>query len=368
MKKLLSLVLALIMVLALAACGGTTESETPADTQPAETGNDVAADTQSDGDGNDGTAAYAGYKVGFCPPTLTDSWLALIAEKVGYYCEQEGIEFITTEGEGDITVQIQQMENFIAMGCDVIIAQPVNLDAYQSAVEEARKQGIKVVFWADDPPYDVEACYLSVAEVQGSMCGEMAITWADQTFGADAEDGSVKVAWLTTQYDDRPDAKNRQDAMIAAIADDPRFEVVFRKDNLTNPNDCTDAMNECLALYPDINVVFTFSDAHAVGANAAVMADKSLDYSKIAIFGASATDEALTLVDQSATNDSVLRGLVMFGDGDAYFQGGAEVIMGVIDGTIPLNSAFFCDHTAYNSFGFVSSFNAEEYAKNYIGN
>jgi|GEM_PF-2056932 len=361
MRTGLSFVLALMLLFALAACASTpTETSAP----PAETGVQ-----ETEAAATPGTLAYEGYKVGYCPPTLTDSWLATIAEKVGYYCEAQGIEFLATEGQGDITVQIQQIENFISMGCDIVIAQPVNLDAYESVVKEARDHGVKVVFWADDPTYDVEACYLSVAEVQGSMCGEMAISWGDQVFGKDAEAGSIKVAWLTTQYDDRPDAKNRQDAMIEAIADDPRFEVVFRKDNLTNPNDCTDAMNECLALNPDINVVFTFSDAHAIGANAAVMADKSLDYTKIAIFAATATDEGREMVDQSATdNGSVIRGLVTFGEGDSYFKGGAEAIMGVIDGTVPLNSVFFCDHEAYNSFGYVSSFDAEEYAKSYVAN
>ncbi|MDR3280987.1 MAG: sugar ABC transporter substrate-binding protein [Synergistaceae bacterium] len=349
MKRLLALTLALVTVFTLAACSGSSSAAVAA------TGN------------NTGSALpYAGKKVGYCPPTLTDSWLALIAEKIGYYCTLDGIEFIATEGQGDITVQIQQTENFIAMGCDVIIAQPVNLDAFRSVVEEARSKGIKVIFWADDPPYEVEGSYMSVDEIQGKLCGEMAIAWANQTFPKDAANGGIKVAWLTTQYDDRPSAKNRQDAMIAAIAGDPRFEVVFRKDNLTLPNECTDAMNECLALNPDINVIFTFSDAHAIGANAGVMADKSLDYSKIAIFGGSSTAEALALVDQSVNNDSVIRGLVLFGQGDDYFIGGANAIKGIIDGTVPLNSAFFCDHTAYNHFGYVSNFNAEEYSKNYV--
>ncbi len=358
MKRIVSLVLALTLMLALAACGN----------------DDTGKDQGSGGAPSAATPAgdpekpYAGIKVGYCPPTLTDAWLALIAEKVGYYCEEAGMTFTVTEGNGSIETQIQQTENFIAMGCDVIICQPVNVDAFQSIVERARKEGRKVVFWADDPTYDVEACYMSVDTVQGQLCGEMALKWADDTFGTDAAPGSIKVAWLTTQYDDRPMAKARQDAMIEVIADDPRFELVFRKDNLTNPVDCMDAMNECLALNPDINVVFTFSDAHAIGANSAVMADKSLDYSKIAIFGGSATDEGLALVDQSETNESVIRGLVTFGEGDEYFKGGAEAIMGVIDGTVPLNTPFFCNHEAYNTVGYVSSFDATEYTANYVGN
>ena len=358
MKKLLTLMLALVMVLALVACAnsntnGNSNTNAPTDTPPA---------TSS-------ALPYAGHKIGYCPVTLTNSFLKWIADKLTYYCNLQGIEFYATEGELNIAVQIQQMENFIAMGCDVIIAQPTNLDAYESIVNQARDLGIKIIFWADDPPYDVEAFYLDNSVAVGTICGEMAVAWADKTFGKNAPAGSIKVAWLTTEYDDRPDAKTRQDAMIAAISDDPRFDVVFRKDNIRTAGDATAATNECLALNRDINVVFAFDAGYAIGANAAFMADKSLDYDKIAIFSVSTEEEMLKMVDLSATNDgSVMRGLVTFGEGDSYITKAVEVITGIIDGTVPLNSAYFCDLPAYNSVGYVSTYDPQEAARTYVKN
>ncbi|MGI6072450.1 MAG: sugar ABC transporter substrate-binding protein [Lachnospiraceae bacterium] len=358
-KRIFTIIMVLGMVIALlAACsnGGKGGSGENTSTKAANEG-DASTKAANGGD-------YSNIKVGYCPPTLTDAFLASIANGVGKYCEEYGMTFTATEGEANIETQIQQTENFISMGCDVIICQPVNLNAFETVVKKARDEGVKILFWADDPTYDVDACYLSVAEVQGKLCGEMAVVWVDKTF-PDAKDGDVKVAWLTTQYDDRPDAKNRQDAMIDVIKDDPRFDVVFRKDNLNTTVETMNAMNECLALNPDINVVFAFSDAHAMGANSAVMADKSLDYSKIAIFAGSATPEGIDLVNQSAEDKSVIRGLVTFGEGDSYYKGGADTIKGLIDGTIGNHEVFFCDHGAYNSIGYESSFDATEYAKEY---
>ena len=308
---------------------------------------------------------YEGVMVGYCPPTLTDPWLALIASKLREYTEAVGMTFLATEGNANIQTQIQQFENFIAMGCDIIIAQPVNLAAYQRVIEEARSRGVKVVFWADDPAFDVEACYLSVNSIQGAMAGEMAKKWADETF-PDAGPGSIKVAWLTTQMDSRPTARERCEAMINTVLADERFVQVFRKDNLNDTPSALNAMNECLALHKDVNVILAFADAMAMGANSAVMADKSLDYSKIAIFAGDATDEGKALIDQSAANESVFRGSVISGEGDSYFIKGAEILKGVYDGSIELNSVFFADHDTHNTVGYVSTFDAAEYARNYV--
>ena len=351
MRKLVTLILALVMVFALTACANNnTNTDTPAGT-PANS-----------------ARPYEGVKIGYCPVTLNNSLLKWIADTLTVYCAELGIEVIATEGEANIATQIAQMENFIALGCDIIIAHPTNLDAAETVVNQAREKGIKVLFWANDPPYEVEAVHIDNAAYMGTMCGEMALKWADDTFGKDGAAGSIKICWLRTEYDDRPAAKTRQDAMVNTLLADPRFQVVFTKDGIRNAQISNEAMNECLAQYPDINIVFAYDGGYAVGANSAIIADKSLDFSKIAIFSVSNEDPMMKLVDQSATNDdSVMRGLVTFG-GDTYITNAVKIITGLLDGTVPMNSVYFADLISYNTIGYVSSYDPANDMATYVKN
>jgi len=353
MKKLVALTIAFVMLFALTACASNTGSTNTGAPAPGESSNALP---------------YAGVKIGYCPVTLNNSLLKWIADTLTFYCAELGIEVIATEGEANIATQITQMENFIAMGCDIIIAHPTNLDAAETVVNQARAQGIKVLFWANDPPYEVEAVHIDNAGYMGTMCGEMALKWADDTFGKDVPAGSIKVCWLRTEYDDRPAAKTRQDAMVDTVLADPRFQVVFTKDGIRNAQIANEAMNECLAQYPDINVIFAYDGGYAIGANSAIMADKSLDYSKIAIFSVSNEDPMMKLVDQSATNDdSVLRGLVTFG-GNTYITNAVKILTGLLDGTVPVNSVYFADLISYNTIGYVSSYDPATDMATYVKN
>jgi ABC-type sugar transport system substrate-binding protein len=301
--------------------------------------------------------------VGYCPPTLADPWLATTARKLAEYCAELGITLTAIDGGRNIETQIRALENFIAMRTDLIIAQPLNVAAFQNIIGEARRNGVKVLGWANLFPYDVEANYKQIDEVQGRLAGEMAIKWADSAF-PNAAPGSIKVAWLTTDMDHRPTARERCEGMRDAVLADPRFTLVFHKDT-TTMTAATDAINECLALHRDINVILTFTDGGGIGANAAVMADRSLDRSKIGIFSGSASDEGRRLVEHSVINDSVLRGVVTYGEDDIYFKNALEIITQILDDELPLNSVFFCELGTYNSVGYVTTFDAKEYARNW---
>jgi ABC-type sugar transport system substrate-binding protein len=296
---------------------------------------------------------------------LADGFLASIAEKVGEYCVEKGMKFIDADGEFNITVQIRQIENFIAMGADMIMAQPVDLSAFEPVITEARSRGIKILFIADDPPYDYDGSFMSVDTIQGQMVAEMASTWLDAAF-PNAGKGEIKVAVLT--MNDRPAALERSESIKKNIKADPRCTVVFEKAGLSTLDTAQTAMDECLALHKDINVVLCFDEVMALGANASVMADASLDKSNIGVFGGNITDVGYQIVAQSATNESVLRGLVTFGQGDEYYQDMADAIAKVLMVEVPINTPFFAKHQTFNTVGHESSFDPTEYAAWYVEN
>ena len=50
-----------------------------------------------------------------------------------------------------------------------------------------------------------------------------------------------------------------------------------------------------------------------VGANSAFLVESEVDLTKVACFGGSYSDAGADLIEQSKTNESVVRGLVSFG-------------------------------------------------------
>lgn len=336
MKRTIALILSLVMLLAMVGCGKDDANK------PAEDESKLVC---------------------YCPPTLGDTFLATTAEKVGMYLEKKGMEMEVAEGEFNISVQLQAFENFISMGADLIICQPVDVGAMEPVVTEARKNGVKVMFLADDPTFDCDGYFLSVDSIQGQMVAEMASAWIDSAF-PNANNGEIKVAILG--QNDRPSALDRCNSIKENIEADSRCTVVFEKYGIADSVDAQTAMDECLAMYKDINVVLTFDENGCIGANASVMADASLDKSKIACFGGNITETGYTLVDKSKSDESVIRGLVTFGDGDIYYQDIADAIEQILNDEVPENSAFFARHLAYNTVGYESSFDPVEYAASYV--
>jgi len=336
MKKFLLILLSLVMVFSMVGCSSdTTEPAEPTETEtPAETDKEMI--------------------VGYCPPSLSDSWLALNAREYDTLFSERGYKFVSSDGQFNISTQIQSMENFGAMGASIVLSHPVNVAAYEPVVTSLRENGAVVLAIADVPEYDVDGGYLTDEEVIGQMVAEMAIKWLDQEY-PDAEAGSVHVAALTLR--ERPSAAIRCDAMLETLLADDRVELVYEKENVTLTPEGLDAVKEALALDKEIKLVVAFNDALLVGANSAFLVESEVDLSKVACFGGSYSDAGEELIKQSETNESVVRGLVSFGDD--YFTRMVDLCEEALNGEIPINTFKYSNLVPVNSVGYESDYDPD---------
>jgi ABC-type sugar transport system substrate-binding protein len=88
-------------------------------------------------------AFAAQYKVGFCVMTLAFTWMtysyqALIDEAAKY----PEIELIVDNAGGDVSKQVEIIENFIAQGVDAIITDPIDVNTLIPIMEDAEAKGI----------------------------------------------------------------------------------------------------------------------------------------------------------------------------------------------------------------------------------
>ena len=138
MKKIIALVLAAMMVLALAACGAKTEA--PAATQapaaPAATEAAPAAPAENTG---------AGKTVGIAMPTQSSERWIKDGGNMKAQLEAKGFNVILQYGEDDVQAQVSQIENMISQQVDVLVIAAIDSGALTGVEAQAKAAGIPII-------------------------------------------------------------------------------------------------------------------------------------------------------------------------------------------------------------------------------
>ena len=163
MKKLIALLLALVMVLSMVACGAKkVEGEGDSTGIP-------AAVTLRD------TDALKGKKVGCSIVYKGDEWCAALAdalEKLGAYY---GAELVCQDGDLNDETQTKQVENMIANKVDIILCDPTTPDGVGIALNKAYEKNIPIIIYDGYWNEGAEKAITTVTwdqKATGTMIGE----------------------------------------------------------------------------------------------------------------------------------------------------------------------------------------------------
>ena len=145
MKKLVAILLALVLVMGLVACGAPGAKE------------------------DDGKIA----KVGLCMPTKEQTIWTMQADRLEKALTEAGFEVLVEFAEDDSARQATQIENMISKGVDCLIIAAVDSFSLTESCEKAKEAGILVI--ADDRAiqnteavdYYVTCDYFRLAQMQG---------------------------------------------------------------------------------------------------------------------------------------------------------------------------------------------------------
>lgn len=135
LKKMLALLLTLsLLVPTLAACSAPAQQASPGGSAPAQAGSSNApAETPGK------------LKIGATYYSLQNEFTMRMDNAGRKYCQENGIEMISYDGNYDAATQLSQIETMIADGCDAIILNPHDAVACAAGVEIAHQAGIPVV-------------------------------------------------------------------------------------------------------------------------------------------------------------------------------------------------------------------------------
>lgn len=185
MKKILALILAASMSLAMVACGGKETSE------PEKSGDN--AQTSEGG--------VEGKTVVFIPKLTGNAFFESANNGAQKYAKDWGF---TVDYQGSPTAavadQVQVINNAIASGADAICVSSVDATGLDSALQEAKNAGIAVVTWDSD--VSDTARTLMVSQGTPAILGKMLVDMGADSLknrGVDIEKDAVKYCWHYSQ-------------------------------------------------------------------------------------------------------------------------------------------------------------------------
>lgn len=349
MKKTLSIVLALVMVLGLLAACSSGDGDTPAVTSSAPTPSDGGAEASQDPNGEEEsitkemlenskpgeyvvekvaagmevTLAYIGY-------VDNEAIMEVFAGGVKEVCDELGVNFVKTHANGDVANQISQIENYITMQVAAICLVPPDADTIRDAVMDAQNNGITVVLYGVTGGGDYSISTRIDNAAQGAEIGKMCVAWAKQRY-PDAGENEIKAAVFGTYAID--EQRKKTDAMVAQIEAAPNMELTFFTDGLQdNIESGFNTMQDALTYDSNIKVFAVISYLASMGAQNYIMAQPGLNYDEYCVFTGGLDSTLDDMLAASSEGNGVLRGSVAPMGTSAYYLGLAcrEALLGEI--------------------------------------
>ncbi len=305
MKKIITLLLALALVMGLTACGGS-------------------------GSSDKGEISVFYY-------TYSDTYISSVRTSMDKLLKKAGIKFQNYDANGNQTTQTEQVTTAIAKGSKALIVNVVDTgsnDAAQNIVDLAKAQNIPVIFFNRSVEESVVSSYDKCVfvgtdyEMAGHMQGEMVGKYLVENFDKVDLNGDGKISYVMfkgqegnmeaiarTQFGvedaDKVLTENSKEKLSFYDASNTNKYLVDQ-DGLWSSAAATNYMSTILAQYSEANknmveIVIANNDEMALGAISALQA---AGYNKgsgktIPVFGVDATDAAQSAIKNGSMIGSI---------------------------------------------------------------
>ena len=269
MKKLLAILLAMAMVLALAACGG------------APAGNE----------GGEGAGVLAGKTVGFSQTDSMSSWRTTETDSIKAAVEAAGGTFVVKDAQGDIATQASDIADLITLGVDYLVVAPLEDNGLQDVLADAMAAEIPVILVdraiAGEAGVHYTTAIASDFVWEGAQC-------AAALNAALPEGGNVVI--INGGYESST-STDRQKGFVEALNDN--FTIVAEQNGNWLMADAQDVMENIIQAQggENIDAVYAVTDDMIQGAMNAIVANNLVPGQDILTMGIDGTRAALEAVE-----------------------------------------------------------------------
>ena len=253
MKKLIAMLLALVMVLSLAACGA---SEAPATEAPATEAPAVEAPA------TEAPVEDDVITVGFAQVGHESDWrMANTADYQAVFSAENGYDLMFVDCDNDNAVQIEAVRTSIQQDVDYIVLAPIQSAGWEAVLQEAKDAGIPVI--VADRQVDADASmYDAFIGTDTKVEGVLAGNWlAEYLNGAEANilviEGTIGASA----------AIGRSEGFNEVAAEHPEWTILDSQSGDFTQTGGQEVMESYLKTYEgQFNVVVCHNDNEAYGA------------------------------------------------------------------------------------------------------
>ncbi len=198
----------------------------------------------------DGEVKAGGYNIALSNGLITHSWRTQMAKNVqqavAWYQGKGLIDNFYMQHAGfDVDLQISHVRNFINMGVDAIIIDPLSATAFNSILEEAQEEGILVI--VSDEPVTSEKILQVI--LTNDVWMEKLARWVFDGLGGEGD-----IVYLSG-VDGAPASDLRDQGFERAIADYPNINLLTKAYGMWDPSLAQQAMADIISAYPNIDGV-----------------------------------------------------------------------------------------------------------------
>ena len=307
-KKVLAAILCVAMVASMM-IGCTTKSPT--------SGGD---DKKDDGKG--------GKKIGITIQNYENAYWAGVMSKLEQILKDEGYDATIVGCEENSAKQIEQIENFITSGCDLIMVHPNDADAVEEVCGRALDEGIKVMCW-DNPMENTTANWVLDNTELGKEIGKTAAAFINEHYTADNKAQVCVIGKPDTQV-----LLERQNGIEAGLKENCKdnYEIVATIDGVVN-NEVQSKAETVLQANPDCKVWVGVGAGAIIGSNTALLAKYGGAGKIPEDCGVITTDVTSDQLNSLEAGDEAVRAIVGFeGSNTDTAQACFEMFKRILDG------------------------------------
>lgn len=294
MKKIIACFLILVMTVGIiSGCGSSKEEQG--------TSTDVKGETEIN---------WSDITIGWSPANLSNELQVALTDDLKSELEALGANVLVSDPQGDAVTQVEQVENYISRGVDMILMSPCDASACGVVADEAADAGIPMIIVNSKMDnMDRTLCYVGCDD---TAAGELLMGYAAEKIG---DKGNIAIL----RGPDGLDAQIKRTAGIENIlATKPDIKVESSLAAEWKTDKAMSTVENWLQTM-DLNAVICENDEMAIGAVEAIKG-QGLSCQDVLVFGIDGIDSAY----ESIANDEMTATLLQ--DASAIAKKTAEVV------------------------------------------
>ncbi|KJV49026.1 rhizopine-binding protein [Pantoea sp. BL1] len=226
------------------------------------------------------------YMVGVALANLDLNFVSILRSQMETQLKEKGLNSQFADAKGDVSLQIQQVDDFINQGADAIIVNPVDTQGVMPVIAAAKKANIPLIFVNRKPEVALSGKMAYVGS-DSALSGKMEIEALAKRMN---NQGNIAILMgaLSTE-----EARQRTKAVEDYVSAHPGLKVIQKQTANWQRNEAVDKTLSWLQDGNTINAIVANNDEMAIGA---IMALDQLKKSDVLVAGIDGTPDGLQFI------------------------------------------------------------------------